>query len=195
VNLTVCIPTTPYRIATTLPRLVQELDRQMAGRDDCELLCVLDNESISIGRKMNEMARLAQGRYVSFIADDDMPRPDYVAALCEAIALPGSPDVICFDTAYLVGGKHIATIYESKELEWAEDWDAGRLDRFPSDKQCWRRNFFLAHPHINAWHADIDFATKVVGQIESERQIGRVRPAQPQGQRVQGRARQEAPCR
>jgi glycosyltransferase involved in cell wall biosynthesis len=73
-------------------RLRRRLDPQLARyRDEVELLVERDNGEASSGTKRNRLLAKAQGRYFTFVDDDDMISEDYVESLLTA--MDNYPDV------------------------------------------------------------------------------------------------------
>jgi len=136
------------------------------------LICLLDNERISIGQKLNLMYGIARGAFVSVVADDDRVSADYVSTLLNAIDDNPLATVIVFDCAYYVDGERAGTIREGKGF--AEQHTNGMMFRKPSDKMCWNRQFMLDNPHLDNWQtSDREFALRVEDKIDSEARIDR----------------------
>ena len=169
-KLSVCIPSFPHRVGTTLPKIIGQLDEQMRDRDDCELICLIDNEKISIGKKLNIMYELSRGAFVSVVADDDRISADYVDSLLGAIDRVHDADVICFDCQYYVDGEPAGVIKES--YLYNEKHTDGIMYRKPSDKMCWSRQFMLDNPHMDNWQtSDREFALRVCDKIKKEGRV------------------------
>lgn len=86
-------------------RLTHNLVMQI-GDKGIELLVLSDNRKRSTGRKRQALLDMAQGRYVTFIDDDDSVTDDYVASVYETIVSTqdDEPDVIVFNSqAQLLG--------------------------------------------------------------------------------------------
>ena len=84
VKLSVLIASVSSRLATKMPRIFRDLERQAKGKD-AEVLVFLDDRKRSIGRKRNALVSIAQGEFVSFVDDDDRVAHDYVDRLLERI--------------------------------------------------------------------------------------------------------------
>lgn len=100
--LTIAVLSVPSRTRTFLPYIVDKLDAQTQGRP-VELLLLLDNKTRTIGRKRNDLIRLAQGQYIVFVDDDDDVTDDFVDEILEA-AKSGA-DVIVFDIWVTLDGQ------------------------------------------------------------------------------------------
>lgn len=104
--LSILIPSLPSR-SVSLKRLVDEIERQIAGRTDIEWCCLLDNKVHSVGSKRNALLSLAKGRYITFIDDDDFIAPQYISTIVNTITSSTTTiDVITFkQRCTLDGGK------------------------------------------------------------------------------------------
>jgi hypothetical protein len=167
----VLIPACPQRLVTSLPGLFRELEAQCANfPGEAEVLVLLDNETISIGEKINLLVENARGRFVSVVADDDGVRHDYVPKLLRAIDEAPDAEVICFDCSYIVDRDAVQTIKEGKDYGDRTEGDVHF--RNPSDKMCWRRDFRLALPCVHTWEtSDTDFSRRANPLISKEHRI------------------------
>lgn len=102
--LTICIPTMQRR-RDRFNRLVNRLAEQtvaagMVGRVEV----LTDDSDAPLGDKRNRMLAAAQGAYVCFFDDDDLPGPHYIEAIAEAIRKHNGVDAITFDGLRYVDG-------------------------------------------------------------------------------------------
>ncbi|MCJ7992656.1 glycosyltransferase [Priestia sp. OVS21] len=102
IKLSVLIPSTPERL-THLARMISELERQSAQLP-VEILAMIDNKKRTIGAKRNILIEQAQGKYVSFVDDDDRIEPDYIQTLVETINQNPNADCITFDVEVNLSG-------------------------------------------------------------------------------------------
>ena len=76
--------------------LLKEIYQQADGLgNDVEVLYLMDDGTMSVGRKRNILLSIARGDYFAFIDDDDMVAPDYLKWLLTAIDSTKA-DVIVF---------------------------------------------------------------------------------------------------
>lgn len=99
IALSILTPAVPSRWEQ-LQKLTEEIARQI-GSAPVEHLILLDNKQRSIGRKRDNLLRLARGHYVAFVDDDDWIAPDYVSSILDA---GQSADVITFEQVSTVNG-------------------------------------------------------------------------------------------
>ena len=142
IAISVLVPCVPERLSL-LPRLLGELTRQAEGRP-VEVLALMDNRRRSTGRKMNDLVALAQGRYVTIVADDDWVEPDYVASLLAAIEATPDADCVMFDVAFYANGEYVKDFRYGQEYGWHETADC--IYRQPAPFLCWSRKLMLRHP-------------------------------------------------
>jgi hypothetical protein len=102
--LSIAIPSIPSRMRMNLQPLFSRLMAQVGDRKDVEIVSILDNKSMTIGRKRQLLHRIAQGRYTAIIDDDDDVTPDYVEEVTKAISEHDGVDVICYDQEAIIEG-------------------------------------------------------------------------------------------
>lgn len=105
VKFSICIPSIPNRIKTYLHPLYAKLLSQIGDSKDVEVICLMDNKMMSIGRKKTLLMNMASGRYISIIDDDDTVSDDYVKTLRDAITDDLDVDVICYNQQAKINGK------------------------------------------------------------------------------------------
>lgn len=107
----ILVPTVPERVDVRRP-LMDSLHRQAAEHPEVEVLLVEDNRSIPYHAKLNRMAAIASGVYVSYVDDDDWIADDYVAAIVAALRRSPEVDAVLFDTVWtLDDGPPVAVHY------------------------------------------------------------------------------------
>ena len=97
-KLSILIPSIPQRRKTFLTRMLDYLELQIKDRDDVEILCLYDNQSLILGNKRNALLTAATAQYITFVDDDDWVVPHYVSKIIEAIDTNPDIDVIVYDT-------------------------------------------------------------------------------------------------
>lgn len=128
-------------------RLLCDLEAQGAGLP-VEILWLGDNKTRTTGRKRNELAALARGKYIVFVDDDDCVSPDYVKKILEAIDACKDADVIVFDvsvTGYVARGldDKIARF----DLGFDRDSNVGPFyQRLPNHIMVWRLSIVRVTP-------------------------------------------------
>lgn len=99
--LSILTPAIPKRMLQ-LSELCESIETQIAELP-IEHLALVDNRKRTIGQKRDDLLRLAKGRYVAFVDDDDEILPDYARLILEATM--HDPDVITFDQESVIDGQ------------------------------------------------------------------------------------------
>ena len=171
-DLTICILTLINR-QEQFKQLYEEIRRQ-SRNDSVQILGLLDNKSMTVGSKRNSILSLAQGRYVTFIDDDDMISPDYIKDVLEAIK--SDTDVICFKVKKLINGIYNRTHVYRLNSGPIHRNPRNRKEEFHSpDHLCvWKRSVIkegfpdksLAEDHV--WADRMEKHTKTIFNIDKE---------------------------
>lgn len=104
IKLTIAIPSIPSRIRMNMEPLLSRLLAQIGDRKDVEVVSILDNKMMTIGRKRQLLHHIAQGKYCVIIDDDDDVTPDFVKEVCDAIEKNDGVDVIAYDQEAIING-------------------------------------------------------------------------------------------
>jgi len=97
IYLSCLIPTIPARMDSFFPRLMRQLTSQAEGKP-VELLALYDNKRLFVGRKRTALLRAAQGKFFTFIDDDDRVADDYIDQILSAIVTNPDADCIVYDS-------------------------------------------------------------------------------------------------
>ena len=103
IKLSVLILSIPSRFDIVRP-LIDKLMTQVGDRDDVEILSLMDNKSLHIWEKRNELMRIARGTHMTWLDDDDDVADNYIDKLTEAIQANPNADVISFDQMCYLNG-------------------------------------------------------------------------------------------
>jgi len=105
IKLSILILSIPSRFDIVRP-LIDKLIKQIGDREDIEILSLMDNKSLHIYEKRNELLKIARGSHLIWLDDDDDVSDDYVATLTKAIQDNPFVDVVSFNQiCYLEGRK------------------------------------------------------------------------------------------
>jgi len=103
IKLSILILSIPSRIHFLKP-LMEKLENQIGEREDVEIISLMDNKSLGISEKRNELMKIARGSHLAWIDDDDDVADNYVEKLTQTIADNPTVDVISFNQlCYLEG--------------------------------------------------------------------------------------------
>lgn len=115
--LTIGIPSIPSRIRMGLEPLFCRLESQIGGRKDVEILSILDNKAMTIGRKRQALFQLARGKYSCIIDDDDDFSEDFIQSVLSVIESDQVPDVITYEQECDLDGRKVFVIPSIKHKE------------------------------------------------------------------------------
>lgn len=136
--LSILTPAVPSRLEA-IAVLAAEIDRQSNG-GPVEHLVFLDNRKRSVGQKRDALLRIARGKYVAYVDDDDWIGPEYVRAILGAAER--DPDVITF-RQYSTVNKQQSTI-EFRLGNPNEGFAVGGITRRNAWHVCaWRRELAI----------------------------------------------------
>ena len=171
-QLSILVCSTSTRAGTFLPKMMSQLEQQTRGRNDVEVLAVVDNKFMTVGRKRNSLLNMATGRYVVFVDDDDILEDDYVSQL--VAATKSDCDVICFDLMRYVSGAQDRIVHYSKSF-LRDSNEATCYKRIPNHIMCFRRSLALSVPYADmTFGEDSNWAQRILPLIKTEHQIGKV---------------------
>ena len=141
--LTIAIPSIPSRIRMGLQPMMSRLQTQIGNRDDVEILSILDNKSMTIGRKRQALFQLAQGKYACIIDDDDDFSDDFVPSILSVIDSKQNPDVITYEQECDLDGRKVFVIPSISHIEetgivWDQQTNREVIKRKPWHWCCWR---------------------------------------------------------
>lgn len=116
----ILIPTIPQR-HDQLKLLLALLQPQVDKFDgQIEVLVLQDDQTMSVGEKRQKLMEAANGRYISFVDDDDLVADNYCEAIMEALS--DNPDYVGFQLQLYVDATRMKPTFHSlKYVEWSED--------------------------------------------------------------------------
>lgn len=133
-KISILICSITERAGTFLPKLLDILNPQITP--EVELIVLMDNRKITVGKKRNELIRLAHGEYVIFIDDDDRVSDDYVSSLLQAIE--SKPDVVTFNGEFTHNGSWKKKVVYDASID-ADYNTEDTYYRLPHWLMCWRK--------------------------------------------------------
>lgn len=151
--LSILIPSIPSRFESHLLPLWKYLDRLINEskfiEGDIEVLILTDNKNRSIGAKRQALLNMAQGQYVSFLDDDDLPSPNYIDRAV-SIQMMGLINVITFNQHVSINGEMYPLTFKLGH-EVNEEPNKEGFTRPPWHVCFWRRDVVqhCTFPNIN----------------------------------------------
>ncbi len=148
--------------------MVAELQDQTSGRDDVEILALLDNQVHTVGTKRNLLMGMATGEYLTFVDDDDRISPDYVDAILQAIGLNPGVDVIQYDLMLHHGGleRDILCTYDPRLVTAGYITEDAHISK-ASHTNVWRRSLTegTSFPDQD-FGEDSEWSTEMAAKVE-----------------------------
>lgn len=170
-RLSILIPSVPQRLPE-LTGLLEELEIQTKNKP-VEILVAMDNKKRSIGAKRNQLLEQAQGNYVAFIDDDDLIKPNYVAALLEAIEHNPRTDCIVFDVEVRLDGSMDRICKYDKNYTYGQD--SRYYYHKPNHLMCYARRVAIKHQFADpSYGEDDEWAERSSVDIERQTRIDEV---------------------
>jgi len=144
----ILVATVPSRIRTYFPDLLEVLQQQIGDRP-IEVLGLYDNKYRTVGAKRNALLSMAEGRFLSFLDDDDCIAPNFVERIHDALLADPHADVFVYDQWCSVNGAQPYLCRYGIELEYTQTttlW-TGK----PAHNMVWRTALVenLRFPELN----------------------------------------------
>ena len=144
-KLSITIPSLPTR-TDNLKRLYSKIESQIpAGSKDVEILSIVDNKTMSVGRKRQALFQLARGEYICQIDDDDDVSDNFVSQVLSAIEeTRGEVEVINYlqrcdlDGDILYVHPSIQYPTDDRQIEMNPKTLVRTMYRYPWHWSCWR---------------------------------------------------------
>jgi len=111
IKFSILILSIPNRLDIFKP-LLDKLVSQVGDREDVEILSLLDNKSLHIYEKRNELMRIARGNHLTFLDDDDDVANNYIEKLVMTIDNHSTADVVSFNQICYLEGKEARVFAE-----------------------------------------------------------------------------------
>lgn len=175
IKLSILIPTVPNRIDNFYLRIMKDLIKQIRPYSDIELLSFFDNKKRSIGKKRDDMLKLAKGEYLVFIDDDDRISEDYVKEIMNALYLNPQTDCVVFNSITRVsGGPEIICKY-GVEFEYGYILDGKEWRGKPAHTMVYKSAIAKVHRYSDMVHfEDVDWVKRACEDIKIQTRIDKV---------------------
>jgi SAM-dependent methyltransferase len=169
-QLSILICSLLERNETFLKKLIENINLQIINKP-VEILILTDNANRPVGTKRNDLLKLAKGKYVSFIDDDDRISNDYVDLILNEINKWES-DVIVFDAEITFNGYNPKLVKYGREYNYCEKPEA--YYRHP--------NHLMVHKKVNIveYFKDIktgeddEWALRMLPRIVTQSRINKI---------------------
>lgn len=137
IKLTIGIPSLPSRSRKYLEPLIAKLQNQIGDAKDIEIISLIDNKAMTVGRKRSILFNIAQGKYVCQIDDDDDITDDFVDTLRDTIKEDTDVDVICYNQEANMNGR-IWIVETSLSNNQVHPFDQMQVDKNGESVPCKR---------------------------------------------------------
>lgn len=170
IDLSILICSLTERRNIFLNRLLDNLEPQAINKN-VEIIVLSDNAKRSIGQKRNDAIKMANGKYICFIDDDDLVSHDYVDLILKEIR-DWSPDVIVFDALITFDDQRPKIVKYGREFDYCEKEEA--YYRHPNHLMVHKKS------NITEWFKDIktgeddEWASRMLDRIVTQSRINRI---------------------
>tara|TARA_R110002110_G_scaffold112428_1_gene279531 strand:+ start:3086 stop:3718 length:633 start_codon:yes stop_codon:yes gene_type:complete len=179
IKLSILILSIPSRFGIVRP-LIDKLMRQIGEREDVEILSLMDNKSLHIWEKRNELMRIARGSHITWLDDDDDVSDEYVSKLTETIESNPNVDVISFDQMCYLNGMEARVFAEMGNPHEDVVVDPYNKSRFadtlrpPYHWCCWKTSLAsseefrasFSHGNVGQSTEDIDWLRRLYPKVK-----------------------------
>ena len=160
--------------------LQDKLLDQIGDREDVEVLCLIDNKSMHIFEKRNELLRSARGTHIAWLDDDDDVADNYIERLTETIEDNPNTDVISFNQDCYLNGVHAKVFLKMGNphepvVAIADGYSHSYKDtlRPPYHFCVWKRTLAQSEQFNSVYHPqsgqsceDIDWLSRLYPKVE-----------------------------
>ena len=174
--LTILVPTVPSRINYFYPKIMKQLMNQIKNYNNIELIAFFDNKKRTIGKKRDEMLNLAQGKYVTFIDDDDRISKDYIDEIMNAIITKDNVDCIVYNVICCVNNSDIKKLCKyGIEFEYGDINNGKEWRGKPAHTMIWKTAIAKKHTYSDKQNGeDIDWVKRAYLDIKTQHRIDKV---------------------
>lgn len=138
--LTICIPSLPSRMDKLIKLYTKLNDQCLNYGKKVEILSLLDNKNMSVGKKRKNLFNIANGLYVCQIDDDDDIVDDFVSTLIPIIENNKKEEVISYDQDCDMDGRKM-TVVSSIHYPVSDSFTHNNvMYRYPWHWCCWRND-------------------------------------------------------
>lgn len=174
INLSILVLTTPRRLETFFPKLIRNLEKQIGERTDVEIIGLYDNKKRTVGEKRNELIKMANGKFLTFIDDDDRVDDSYIESVLTTINNNPNADCIVFDCITKINDDPNVT-YSKYSINYPYGQTGNQWRGKPAHTMVWSSAIAKKHSYINKnYGEDIDWVVRACKDIKNEVRIDKV---------------------
>jgi glycosyltransferase involved in cell wall biosynthesis len=178
--LILSIPARIESMTATINNLQEQSEATGQGKA-VEILVLLDNCSKSISEKRNDLLRIARGKYIAFLDDDDAVSKKYLSKILNAIDSNDGVDCITFNQWCSLDGEPMNVefgIGNPHGQLWRDEGNGlGDIKRPPYHMCVWRaqiatsENFNAVYDTSGQSTEDIDWLLRLYPKVYTEHHI------------------------
>jgi len=175
IKLSILILSIHERVNSTYLKLINQLKNQIGNREDIEVVSLYDNMVIEVGEKRNKLLSIAQGKYLTFIDDDDRVSDDYISLLMNVIKKNKNEDCIVFDCLCILFERNMEVLCKygiEYEYWWSEDKKHWRGK--PAHTMVLKSGIVKKHRFRGAVGEDMDWVNRVIPHIKTQARINKI---------------------
>jgi len=151
--LSICIPSLPARIDKFI-KLYEKIERQSLDyKDKVEIISIMDNKSMSVGKKRKSLFSLSSGLYTCQIDDDDDVSDDFISTLIPIIeditTSDRNPGVISYNQKCNIDGKELLVVSSIEYPTTDSHIKNNIMYRYPWHWCCWRNDIAKSGSFLN----------------------------------------------
>jgi len=172
----VLILSIPNRVDKYLMPLYTKMLKQAEGHPEVEILCLIDNKSMTIGEKRQSLLNCARGKWVGFMDDDDDISDNYIESLSGAMKNHPA-DVITFDQHCSVNGEEFLVNFRmgNPHQPWIPKSKINKILRPPYHMCFWKTDIAKgAKFKPSSYGEDLAWCMEMYPKIQTETHIDRV---------------------
>lgn len=180
IKLSVLVSTIPRRLTTFYPHIMSKFLFQIGNRYDIELLGFFDNKKRTVGQKRNELLRMAQGEYLTFIDDDDDVADDYIQAVMTTLYDNPTADCIVYDCITSINNDPQQETYSKYSIkyeytQWRDENGKLQWRGKPAHTMVYKSDIAKKHIYKDAnYGEDVDWVVRACQDIKNEIRIDKV---------------------
>jgi hypothetical protein len=180
IKLSILILSIPSRF-DQVRKLIDKVELQIGDRQDVEVLCLMDNKSMHIWEKRNELMGIARGSHLTWLDDDDDIADNYVDRLTLVIQNSPNTDVISFNQICYLNGQEARVFAKmgNPHETVVIDQSKGRFRdtlRPPYHWCCWKTSLAASEPFRASFShgdkgqstEDIDWLRRLYPKVEED---------------------------
>jgi len=175
IKLSILIATLPSRTNTFFPALINHLSTMCQNYTDIEIIGLLDNKKRTVGQKRNELLKLAQGEFLTFIDDDDRIADTYISDIMNTIHKNHDADCIVFDCITTIDNDKNNQTYSKYSVKYEYHCNDNQWRGKPAHTMVWKSSIAKKHMYADKnFGEDIDWVIRAHKDIKNEVRIDKV---------------------